>query len=252
MLKELDQVEFDYLFVIKGYKMPVEFLDLFRKKYPKAVMIMHQWDSERNNPFSHLLAKFDKVFSFDPVDLKKYPQLEYLPNFYLEDIYTGSKCAIQYDILFLASYLPERLQILSTLNDFASKNRLKLKAILIMPFTTYFKELIKGNYIDLSFIKFSPLCRSEYLKLFWASKIIFDMGSKTQTGMSQRTIETIECGKKLLTNNTYIKDEEIFNEDQVFIVSDALSSEIISFVEKPFIPRNTGYSLQSWISRIFR
>lgn len=178
--------------------------------------------------------------------------MEYLPNFYLDDIYDADSYKIQYDILFLASYLPERLEILTTLRDFAAQNGLKLKAMLVMPFTTYFKELIKGNRIDLNFIKFSPLSRMKYLKLFWESKIIFDMGSKTQTGMSQRTIETIECGKKLLTNNTYIKNEEIFNEDQVFIVSDQLSSEIIRFAKKPFTYRNTGYSLESWISRIFR
>ncbi|MDM1295949.1 hypothetical protein HX021_16785 [Sphingobacterium sp. N143] len=249
--RKFDHIEFDYLFVIKGFKMSLEFLDLFKERYPAAIKIMHQWDSEKNNPFSHLIDKFDRVFSFDYEDIAKYPNLVYLPNFYLSDIYLNDKYEYQYDILFLVSYLPERYHIMSKLQSFADKHQLKLKAILIMPFTTYVKDWFKGKRYDRSIIKFSPLSRADYLALFWRSKIIFDMGSSSQTGMSQRTIETIESGKKLLTNNYYVKQDIIFNKDQIFVTSGEFSEEILDFMNSPFEVKPTGYSIEMWINKLF-
>ncbi|QMV69793.1 hypothetical protein HS960_19995 [Sphingobacterium paramultivorum] len=244
-------IEFDYLFVIRGYKMSSGFINSFKKRYPSAKLIMHQWDSENNNSFSHLIGSFDRFFSFDPLDVKKYPALKYLPNFYLEDVHDAKVSAYNYDILFLVSYLPERYEIVSKLKAFASQYNLKLKAILVISFSTYIKEWILGNRLDRDVLKFSPLKRSDYMDLFWQSKMIFDMGSNLQTGMSQRTIETIESGKKLLINNTYIKEEAIFNESQIFVTSNDFSKEIVDFMDKPFDVKPTGYSLENWIKTIF-
>lgn len=251
ILKKFDPIEFDYLFVIKGFKISTEFVNLFTERYPTAIKIMHQWDSEKNNPFSHLLDKFDRVFSFDYEDLVKYPRLVYLPNFYLEDIHLKADCEYKYDILFLVSYLPERYQIMTKLKAFSDKYNLKLKAVLIMPFTTYVKDLLRGKRYDRSIIRFSALSRADYLELFWQSRMIFDMGSSSQTGMSQRTVETIESGKKLLTNNPYVKRDVIFNEDQIFVTSGEFSEEILGFMSSPFVPKPTGYSLDMWIKKLF-
>ncbi|WP_343563016.1 hypothetical protein [Sphingobacterium sp.] len=251
ILRQFESIEFDYLFVIKGFKLSAEFVDLFTERYPAAIKIMHQWDSDKNNPFSHLLDKFDRVCSFDYEDLAKYPSLVYLPNFYLEDIHIKTDCEYQYDILFLVSYLPERYQIMNKLKAFADRHNLKLKAVLIMPFTTYVKDLFKGKHYDRNIIRFSPLSRADYLALFWQSRMIFDMGSSSQTGMSQRTVETIESGKKLLTNNPYVKQDVIFNKDQIFVTSGEFSEEILGFMNSPFVPKPTGYSLDMWINKLF-
>ena len=62
-----------------------------------------------------------------------------------------------------------------------------------------------------NYFVFSPLSRKKYLK-FWAqSKTIFDISSTKQTGLSQRCIETIEGGKKLITNNHQIIKEIFYS-----------------------------------------
>src|ERR1700759_2047384 len=61
---------FDYLLVIRGYMMTETFVKDFRINHPNARLIMYQWDSERTNPFSHLLPLFDDVLSFDFEDCK--------------------------------------------------------------------------------------------------------------------------------------------------------------------------------------
>lgn len=255
ILETTKGVEFDYLFIIKGFKLNSTFLDLFRERNPNAVLIMHQWDSHSNNSFSHLIPKFDVSFSFERKDIEVYKTLKYLPNFYLDDIFSPEverqKREIKYDVFFVASYLPERYEILTRLDDFCVKNGLKLKGMLYISFKTYVKEFLKGNKMNKKYLIFSPLDRDSYLK-FWAqSKAVFDISSNKQTGLSQRTIETIEGGKKLITNNEQIEKEVFYSPEQVLVLDDDGFDGVVQFLNIKHRVNTTNYTLDNWISTIF-
>ena len=255
ILENTCNIEFDYLFVIKGYKIPISFLEIFRERYSKAKMIMYQWDSESNNPYVHLLPFFDKVFSFDPKDVSDHDNIEYLPNFYLDDI-NGSVVRTEmknekYDLFFVASYLPERYQFVVDLKKFSKENDLRIKSVLIMPFLSYIKQFLKGNYLNLKIISFHPLNRIEYLRLWAQSKAVLDIGSFSQTGLTQRVIETIQVRKKLITTNEYVKDEAFYKSNQVFILGLNLSDSIVEFLNEDFVANETGCSIDNWIKTIF-
>ena len=125
ILKKTEHLAFDYLFVIKAYKMPVQFVEIFKARYPKAKTIMNQWDSAKNNSYDYLIDEFHKVLSFDIEDVKENSKLEYLPNFYLDDIKSidvnSYKNGIRYDVFLVASFLPERYERILKLIDFAKK-----------------------------------------------------------------------------------------------------------------------------------
>ena len=151
----------------------------------------------------------------------------------------------------MASFLPERYECILKLIDFAKKNNLEYKIKLFMPFMSYMKEFVKGNKIDKNVIIFKPLSRKEYLKMWSMSDMIYDIGSNKQTGLSQRTIETIEVGKKLITNNRFIKKELIYNPDQVLVINSNSFAEILDFRNREFVAVETNYSLENWIEKIF-
>lgn len=255
VLKKTKNVEFDYLFVIKGFKMSADFVDFFRVLHPKAFLIMHQWDSLSNNPFSHLIGKFDSFFSFERKDIEVYKSIQYLPNFYLDDIFCEDvemqKQNIQYDIFFVASYLPERYNILCELEDFSKRNNLKLKGILFISFKTYFKEYLKGNKMKISHFVFSPLSRKQYLKLWAQSRAIFDISSIKQNGLSQRCIETIEGGKKLITNNHQIIKEIFYSPEQILVLENDDFKSIVQFLDQKVKVNKTNYTLDNWVSTVF-
>ncbi len=117
---------------------------------------------------------------------------------------------------------------------------------------SYIKEFVKGNKIDKNVIIFKPLSRKEYLKMWILSDMIYDIGSNKQTGLSQRTIETIEAGKKLITNNRFIKKEIIYNPDQVLVINSNNFDGILDFRNREFVAVKTNYSLESWIEKIFK
>lgn len=92
LLAEINDVKFDYLFVIRGYKISASFVDGFKILNPQARLLMYQWDSNRTNPFAHHIERFDRVLSFDYEDCDEF-NFQYLPLFYTDDVkeYFGRK-----------------------------------------------------------------------------------------------------------------------------------------------------------------
>lgn len=256
ILAKTKDIAFDYLFIIKGYKLPENFLIEFRKLHHDAKTMMYQWDSEINNKYVHLIKRFDKVFSFDRNDVSNFPDLRYLPLFYTEDIKKWRQLNEQNketnDILYFGFYQKRRYEVMKEAMSFAKENNIKLKTFLYVPLSNYIKErFLKNNKIDLKFISFKPLKRNEYLKLLFDSKVVFDTSSINQTGLSMRVIETIGAGKKLITYNKYIKDEDVYNPDEHLIFDGNSYEDILSFINKPSSPNYGNYFLTDWLRAIF-
>jgi hypothetical protein len=256
--KIIDRVKFekiDYLFVIRGYMMPTDFLENFRQINPDAKLIMYQWDSNNTNPYSHLLKYFDKTYSFDFEDCKKFNRLNYLPLFYSDDVGELVKAPenLEFDFFFMGWHMPERYKAVLKFKEYAEKNGFKIKAFLYMPVTSYIKEYLKGNKLDLTVISLKHMPRTEYLDILNKTRIMVDASSNSQTGLAMRVIEALAAKTKILTNNLRIKDDvKIYNNDYV-----SFFDEKNPFVEQAFLYAAPTFnienllSLEGWLIDIF-
>ena len=140
-------IEYDCLFVIRGFMMPAEFLIKFKTLFPKAKLLMYQWDSNRTNRFSHLVQYFDKVLSFDFKDSDDF-SLEYLPLFYTQDLIPYKKESPKvYDFFFMGTYLPERYNALVKFKE-KYENNYNIKSFI------YIGILVAIFFGTVSFTKF--------------------------------------------------------------------------------------------------
>lgn len=255
ILHAVDGTTFDFLFVIRGYKIPINFIKKFKELNPKSKTIMYQWDSEKNNKFVHLVPYFDVLFSFDKNDVIKNPRLNYLPLFYADDIENLSSNdfipQIKYDIFFFGYYLPERYEMMLSILEFSKNNNINSKIFLYIPFTRYVKEILKGNKINFKLISFRPLKRKEYLLFLMESNTIFDSSSISQSGLSMRIMEAIGAKKKIITSNIFIKNESIYNVEQVFVVNPNELERIMPFLSVNSNYYSLGHSLGDWLTTIF-
>jgi hypothetical protein len=246
---------FDYLFVIRGYMMPETFLRDFKINHPNAKLIMYQWDSDRTNPFSHLLSLFDKVISFDFEDCKNHPSIQYLPLFYTNDVVQAikDKSNALYDFFFMGWFFPERYRSVLKFSEYAKAHNYKLKAFLYMPYTTYIKYRLKGESIDRKIVSFRHMNRKEYLRNLADSKIMVDVSNPNQTGLAMRVIESLASKTKLLTNNyRFIEDKQIYDANNI-----AFFDEQNPIIKKDFL-NNEDFkevcavlSLEKWLLSIF-
>ncbi|MDE5869786.1 MAG: hypothetical protein K2H18_06100, partial [Muribaculaceae bacterium] len=76
---------YDYIFFIKGESFSYRNLESLLKSHSEAVSIVYHWDSIVDNANAlNLLELFDRKFSFDPDDCRRY-DMSFLPLFYYDE-----------------------------------------------------------------------------------------------------------------------------------------------------------------------
>ncbi|WP_214228853.1 hypothetical protein [Pedobacter sp. B4-66] len=247
--------EYDYLFVIRGFMMPAEFVSKFKELNPGAKLIMYQWDSQKANPFSHLLHLFNFTYSFDFEDCKCFSGLKYLPLFYSDDVadYVRNKKEAEFDFFFMGFFFPERYKALLKFRDFAKANNYKFKGFLYMPFTSYVKEILKGSKIDRSVVSLKPMKRNDYLTFLGNTKVMVDVSNPNQTGLAMRVIESLATNTKVLTNNLRLKeDSKIYDQKSIAFFDDNAPVVDGSFLEvEQEDLRNRVLTIKHWLDIIF-
>ncbi len=246
-----DNIEYDCLFVIRGFMMPAEFLIKFKTLFPNAKLLMYQWDSNRTNRFSHLVQYFDKVLSFDFKDSDDF-SLEYLPLFYTKDLIPYKKESPKvYDFFFMGTYLPERYSALVKFKE-KYENSYTIKSFIYIPKSSWVKEYLKGIKLSKEVCHTVPIGREEYLSILSKTRVMVDVSNKAQTGLAMRIIEALSLGVKVATNNNYILKDPLFNVNNICIFD--ADNPIINedFVLTPFYKAECTLSIDEWINKIFQ
>jgi hypothetical protein len=245
--------KYDFLFVLRGYMLTDEFLNEFALRNPSAIRLMHQWDSRHNNSFTHLVPRFHRITSFDFQDCMNFPELRYLPNFYLEDVLQhASSLRPKFDLSFVGVYMKHRYDAVVRLKQWAKNHNYKFAAHIFIPFRTLVKEKIKGNSFDRSIITSSYLSRNQYLQLLHDSRVIVDVSHTEQTGLPYRVIDAIVAGKKVLTTNQLIKSNAHDFSDLIHVFNADRPDCPRQFIEEPGMQKEPPYpSLPEWIYTIF-
>ena len=227
ILKKVEGVKFDYLFVIRGFKMPLSFVQAIKAKNPGIKCVMYQWDANANSQFINLpgklnvLPEFDKIYSFDLKDVEENEFLTYSPTFHTDEFLQmtdNSTADCTYDFFYFGSYLPERYAGLLKFKKLAEKQGFKLKTHFYMSYRYYQIEKLKGTVLDKSLISFKLMTRGEYLDLLKKSKAVVDVSNAKQTGLAMRVIDAVAAGKKVLTSNKWIVKEPCYNPNQIQII----------------------------------
>ncbi|MGY3052012.1 hypothetical protein ACVWYG_000199 [Pedobacter sp. UYEF25] len=261
LFKKLSKEKFDYFFVIRGFKMPLWFVQEIKKINPNIKTIYYQWDSNANSPFIGLekqydiINEFDLKLSFDFKDVEDFSTLRYCPTFYTDEVKALQKDGddqIKYDFFYFGSYLPERYKGLLNFIEYAKRNNQLMKVYFYMPLRYYIIERIKGTKIDRDLIKTKPMNRETYLRLLDQSRCIVDVSNAKQTGLAMRVIDSVGASKKVLTTNKWILKDKSFNPTQALVID--IQNIVIpdGFLRAP-IQNESHYdfSLESWIKNIF-
>lgn len=244
--------QYDYLFVIRGYMIPNVFLERFKERYPKAKLIMYQWDSNETNRFVHLIKYFDRILSFDFKDCDDFT-LEYLPLFYTQDIvpYKDKEIAKVYDFFFMGTYLPERYSALINFKEKYDK-KYKIKSFIYIPKSSWVKEILKCKKLSSEICHTEPLKRDLYLSILSKTKVMVDVSNKAQSGLAMRIIEALSLKVKVATNNKYILDEPFFNENNICVFNADAPVVNEEFVCSSFQGAAVTLSIEEWVDKIFK
>lgn len=247
---------YDIVFVIVGRFLQPEFLDSIKQKNPNAKLILYLWDDVlRVENFKLVYSKYDKIFSFDPVDCEKYG-FEFLPLFYCNDCKI-SNCEKEYDIYSSLWNHSDRLKIVKQIVTDYPDYLFNFYVFFVLK-RNYVKTKIHNLFSKDPLSKYYHIHRMSYadnIKNMLKSKSMLDIQHPTQKGLTMRTLETIGCAVKLITTNTEVKKYDFYNPNNILVI-DRNTPEIPStFLKTPYECLRDDvyykYSLENWVKTIF-
>lgn len=249
ILKKIEEIgEVECYFSIRADKFSHEIFEHIRNK--NKPMFLHHWDS-----FSFIdkqlefLKYFDHISSFDQKESKKYG-MKFVPNFYLKDNIVKNE-VYEYEFFTIMKY-DKRFNLLEALGKVLKENGIKYKFIVISD------RDIQSDYIDVQ-KKYIPLNKT--YELLSKSKGIVeighteDMDERYQGGASFRIADAIGNKQKIITNYLFIRDYDIYNKNNVFILDNNFKTNLKSFLKNSYeeYPKEIyeRYSGENWIKTIF-
>jgi len=247
------------VFVINAEAISPNIMAMLRTRYNDAKFTLYMWDSIKNKKRTpKILNFFDNKFSFDMNDCNKESGFVFEPLFY-NKTYDSTNHMIKYDVSFVGSIHSDRLKVINTIRE---GNDLSCYFFLFSPSKLFsilklisFKMLTLNGYAYISHHKIDSNSVSEILA---KSKCIVDIHHPDQSGLTMRSYEVLGAGKKIITTNKNIKNHDIYNSNNVYIM-DRESIDIKSLQE--FIFRDFDFSMSeiieehridNWLKRIFK
>jgi len=239
-----------YLFQIRGENIDVELYTPFIKS--GTTLIMYQWDSIKNFDYTKLIPYFNKSFSFDPADCLKFSSLSYFPMFH--EIDNKEEQEDINDLLIVASFAYWRYKTIDRFYKLSQKYQLTSFMKLRLPLKTYVKFYASGKYINPKLLSIRHIKKSTYTYFLAHSKVIIDIPSPNQTGLTIRSLEAMAANKKLITTNKQIVNESFYSPLNTFILEDKFNEDLImDFIQdekKQYVNMDAFY-INNWLLTIF-
>lgn len=250
----------DCFFIIRGERWTRDVLTKVRVLYPKAKLILYQWDSSLNLPnFSDQINFFDDVFTFDYSDAVKYG-LEFNPLFFKFD-YLSSRdddVDVIHKFSFIGSDYSDRGRLVDSfikVNGFDANDAFVhlYRSRLSYFYNKFFK--FGGNLdSDHDYIRSKPLSDFETILAMKSSEFILDINPPGQVGLSARTFEALALGKKIVTTNHNIVDYDFYNENNIFLIDRENLKVSEDFLKSKYYTYDDDllkkYSAETWVDSV--
>ena len=220
-------------------------------------LITYLYDSLDRFPVQEKLYLFDKIFSFDSFDIKKYG-FEKLTNYiYLPNI-SEQKQNPKIDLFYITSYDRKRVVFIKLLAKKLINLDLKFQIMVIgkkgwkHQFLNVFTKIPKNLSVIFSIKKIDHTKLPQYYR---NSKALLDLTRENQYGLSFRVFEAMALEKKIVTNNPYIKEYDFYNPNNILILNENCNALDKVFFKTPYekIPEEIyyKYTIDNWVDRVF-
>ncbi|PKD10928.1 hypothetical protein [Bifidobacterium longum] len=228
------------------------------RKACNSRFVAYLWDSFANcQRFGKCFDLFDDVFSFEPVDCKRY-NLKFRPLFY-SDVYSSlplvPESGFEYDACFVGSvHQPSKFHMIHGIcQDLEAMGKKVFKFFYLPSKSVEFIRKI-GNPIyrgvDFQHCSLSALQIAEIYSL---SKVIIDSPQSGQFGLTMRTLETVGARRKLITSNSDIVNYDFADNNNVAIWHGRSTIDSMFFdTEYVSLPKKVyeSYSIQSFVETL--
>lgn len=237
--------QYDVILVMNTDFFSDEFLKILKTKTKK--LVGNHWDGLNRTP--HIYPKinfFDTFFVFDKEDVNENKNIFFLTNFFFDFDKDETKIESKQDIFYLGTYVKDRFPALKKISEIFTAKKISQKIVLF----SWDKKDAEGliTFTD-KFISYE-----ENIKNVKESKALLDLKLKEHNGLSFRFFEALKYNKKLITNNSDIKNYDFYRKENIFILDEDPENGLKDFIENPYqsIPEEikNKYSFENWFKTL--
>ena len=251
--------DYDYILFIKCEAPTVDVLKKFKRRYPYAKKILYLWDSVAN--IAHITKKFayfNKIFSFDKDDVKRYSFLEYAYWGYTKEFEVKSDEKPEYDVSFVGTLHSVRPKVLSNVERQCRVMGLNFYKFVYIPhpLVFWYNKLTNPyfKYVKRSQVHFKPLSTQETIDIYKKSFAVLEVENSYQSGATTRLGEMIGMQKKIITTFD-CRNSDFYRKENELIINPADISIRKEFFDCPYqpIPEEISkkYSFNAFLEKIF-
>lgn len=247
--------EIDTLLIVKGAYIFAETISIIQNEHPRIRIVLYEWDSIRSNPNAlNLINIINESYTFDFDDAQNDTRLKYLPLFYsFDQLPNQQSLEKDIDFLFVGAFSLERIPIILKIKELCDNNNWEFTFHLYVPYGVYVKY-IKAMHPYKRFISFKSIEFNDYYYLVRRSKVVIDIASPTQTGLTIRSIEALSQNCHLLTTNKKITEMDFYTSSNVSLLdSDNINVDVLTnALESSFNSdyNTTIYSTKEWLEQM--
>lgn len=242
-LNEKGEIQ-DVILVIKG-----DFIDpqsiLEFKKYTKKTIGFFNDNTYRCPKIIKVIPNFDKVYSFEKEDCKKY-NLKFATNWIYNSMISSDNIKNTKYKIFNISSMDKRLSLLSKIASDLLSKKINYK------FIVYDKKNI-GKDKNLEYIS-KHISLSDVNTYINNSQVLLDINRKGQSGLTFRVFESMGLKKKLITTNSDIRNYDFYNPNNILIIEENNPNIPIDFFGNEYeeIPKEilNKYTLNGWVEKV--
>lgn len=214
--------------VIRDALITKNYLLWVKKKFP---------DAQINFSYSNMVGKAThvhpeeipdgiRIWTFDEYDSQKYG-IRHLKSRSYNDARIKPRKENKYDILYVGRDKGRGEYLLSLKAKFES-----------MGLTVKFIIVADGRFAKRKKYYDKLISYDEITELLAESRAVLNVTMPNQKGITLRDIEALFNDIKLITTNQYIVENEIFDENNVFVLQENNFDDICTFLDKPVNVRN--------------
>lgn len=226
---------YDYCFVLDGQSISSVLFQVLRGRNPNVKIVNYLFDTTTGvYHFEKNFQNYDKVFSFDLNESKKY-QINFLPIYWLP---CDEQPCPRYDIFGFGAIKDERYRLFVKLETLAKKkglsyylklyNFVNVKVMLLYRFRyavyqlIHLKNIISPEAILSSFSTRQTFSPNEFRRYIAGANVVVDTASQYQDGLTARFMWGLGLGKKIVTTNFNVEKYDFYDPKQVFIYHDSV------------------------------
>ena len=252
--------EIDFILVIKGEMITKKTISLIRAKWPHAKLVLYLYDSIKNVRGVLKNTKlYDRVFSFDSEDCKKY-------NFSFRPLFCDNQSILlnkfgekRFDLFFYGTMYGDRFDILNKIVLACSKQNVLFYRFCYLAgkFMKLYYFLTNSGYrsFNKDYISTVPKSHSDLASFISSSYAILDINDVRQSGITIRTFEALFSGKRIITTNSRVAEYDFYDPNFILIIDRKNIDIPIGFFfkkdQKVEYKNLEKYTPKGWIDDVF-